>query len=182
GKDESLRDYIERFTREAIEVNGTNGKLKCYIFENGLRHDTKFKEKLGLKEPKDMQDLLSRAQCYINYEEKMLGERADKNNNPPKKEEKSKEDKKQRAQKGNYIGYSPLNTSRGQILQECINTVFADAGIRSPKAIKENSRKDKKRYCEFHKSSGHDTEDCIQLKDAIEGPIRQGRLNHYGRN
>ncbi|MCI61114.1 hypothetical protein A2U01_0082370, partial [Trifolium medium] len=47
------------FTREAIEVKGTNDKLKCYIFKNGLRHDIKFKEKLGLKEPNDMQDLLS---------------------------------------------------------------------------------------------------------------------------
>ncbi|CAJ2662298.1 unnamed protein product [Trifolium pratense] len=75
GKDESLRDYIERFTRKAIEVKGTNVKIKCYIFENGLRHDTKFKKKLGLKKSKDMQDLLSHAQRYINYEEKMLRER-----------------------------------------------------------------------------------------------------------
>jgi hypothetical protein len=30
GREESLRDYIERFTREAIEVKGTNEKLKCY--------------------------------------------------------------------------------------------------------------------------------------------------------
>ncbi|MCI46070.1 hypothetical protein A2U01_0067310, partial [Trifolium medium] len=67
GKEESLIDYIERFTREAIEIKGAHDKLKCYIFEKGLRNDTKFKEKLSLKEPRDMQDLLSRAQNYINY-------------------------------------------------------------------------------------------------------------------
>ncbi|MCI58465.1 hypothetical protein A2U01_0079720, partial [Trifolium medium] len=90
-------------TREAIEVKGTNDKLKCYIFENGLRHDTKFKEKLGLKEPKDMQDLLSRAQRYINYEEKLLGERAEKNKNPSKREGKSKESGGRKTHRGNYI-------------------------------------------------------------------------------
>ncbi|MCI45778.1 hypothetical protein A2U01_0067017, partial [Trifolium medium] len=55
GKEESLRDYIERFTREAIEIKGAHDMLKCYIFEKSLRNDTKFKEKLGLKEPRDMQ-------------------------------------------------------------------------------------------------------------------------------
>ncbi|MCI12847.1 hypothetical protein A2U01_0033954, partial [Trifolium medium] len=61
-KEESLRDYIERFIRKAIEIKGVHDMLKCYIFEKGLRNDTKYKEKLGLKEPRDMQDLLSRAQ------------------------------------------------------------------------------------------------------------------------
>ncbi|MCI23327.1 hypothetical protein A2U01_0044506, partial [Trifolium medium] len=136
GKDESLRNYIERFTREAIEVKGTNNKLKCYIFENGLRHDTKFKEKLGLKEPKDMQDLLSRAQCYINYEEKMLGERAEKNKNPLKREENSKEDKGRKTPRGNYIGYTPLNASRETILQECANAEFVEVGIRPSREIR----------------------------------------------
>ncbi|MCH81098.1 hypothetical protein A2U01_0001877 [Trifolium medium] len=96
---------IERFTKEANKVKGANDKLKCYIFENGLRHDTKFKEKLGLKEPKDMQDLLSHAQCYINYEEK------------------------------------------------------------------ERIR--------FHRIPGHDTEDCVQLKDVIEDLIKVGKLGRY---
>ncbi|MCI65513.1 hypothetical protein A2U01_0086771, partial [Trifolium medium] len=49
---------------------GAHDMLKCYIFEKGLRSDTQFKEILGLKEPQDMQDLLSCAQNYINYEEK----------------------------------------------------------------------------------------------------------------
>ncbi|MCI86474.1 hypothetical protein A2U01_0107755, partial [Trifolium medium] len=29
GKDETLRDYIERFTREEVEVNGVDDKFKC---------------------------------------------------------------------------------------------------------------------------------------------------------
>ncbi|MCI84368.1 hypothetical protein A2U01_0105646, partial [Trifolium medium] len=63
--------------------------LKCYIFEKGLRNDTKFKEKRSLKEPRDMQDLLSRAQNYINYEEKMLGEKPDKAKTQPRKDERA---------------------------------------------------------------------------------------------
>jgi hypothetical protein len=70
------------------------------------------KEKLGLKEPKDMHDLLFRAQCYINYEEKMLRERVDKNKNPPKKEDKGKEERGRKTPRGNYIGYTPCMVSQ----------------------------------------------------------------------
>jgi hypothetical protein len=51
--------------------------------------DTKL---LDLKEPQDMQDLLSRAQNYINYEENMMGEKAEKVNAPPGKNERAREE------------------------------------------------------------------------------------------
>jgi hypothetical protein len=55
--------------------------------------DTKFKEKLGIKEAREMQDLLSRAQNYINYEKQMLGEKAEKAKTPPIKDTKAREDR-----------------------------------------------------------------------------------------
>jgi hypothetical protein len=72
--------------------------LNCYIFKKGLRSDTKFKEKLGLKEPRDMHDLLSRAQGYINYEEKMAGEKEEKAKTPPplRKDERARENRNRR--------------------------------------------------------------------------------------
>ncbi|MCI10244.1 hypothetical protein A2U01_0031336 [Trifolium medium] len=61
GREETLRDYIERFTMEVVEVKGADDKLKCFIFEKGLRAAVMFKENPGLKEPQSMSDLLSRA-------------------------------------------------------------------------------------------------------------------------
>jgi hypothetical protein len=40
GKEKMSRDYIELFTRKAIEVKGAYDKSKCLIFEKGLRTDT----------------------------------------------------------------------------------------------------------------------------------------------
>ncbi|MCI13136.1 hypothetical protein A2U01_0034251, partial [Trifolium medium] len=77
--------------------------LKCNIFEKGLRSDTKFKEKLGLKEPRDIQDLLSRAQNYINYEEKMIRERPDKAKTQPRKDKRTKEERGRRIPRGGYL-------------------------------------------------------------------------------
>ncbi|MCI02903.1 hypothetical protein A2U01_0023937, partial [Trifolium medium] len=79
--------------------------------------------------------------------------------------------------RGGYPEYTPLNTSREKILHDCLNAEFADAGIRPPREIRENSRTDKSKFCRYHKSVGHDTEDCIQLKDAIEELIKMGKLN-----
>ncbi|MCH83581.1 hypothetical protein A2U01_0004407 [Trifolium medium] len=79
----------------------------------------------------------------------------------------------------NYIGYTPLNTPHETILQECANAEFAEAGIRPPREIRENPRTDTTKFCRFHRSAGHDTEDCIQLKDAIEDLIRIGKLSKY---
>ncbi|MCH81529.1 hypothetical protein A2U01_0002318 [Trifolium medium] len=179
GKEESLRDYIERFTREAIEVKGTNDKLKCYILEKGLKSNTKFKEKLGLKEPQNMHDLLSRAQSYINYKEKMLRDKTEKSKTLPKKDKRAREDRGHRGPGGGYPEYIPLNTTREKILQKCINAEFADAGIRPPREIKENPRTDRSKYCRFHRSARHETEDCVQLKDTIEDLIKRGKLNRY---
>lgn len=62
-----------------MEVQGAHDGLKCFIFESNLCDDCKFKEELGLRAAKDMNDLLMRAQPYINYEENKLVEEALKN-------------------------------------------------------------------------------------------------------
>jgi hypothetical protein len=51
-----------------------------------------------------MHDLLSCAQSYIKYEEKMLGDKT-----LPKKDERASEDRELRGPKGGYFEYAPLN-------------------------------------------------------------------------
>ena len=35
------------------------------------------------------------------------------------------------------------------------------------------------KYCKFHKDRGHDTLECFQLRDQIEGLIQEGYLQEY---
>ena len=41
---------------------------------------------------------------------------------------------------------------------------------------------DRRKYCRFHQGHGHNTEQCIQLKDEIEVLIRRGYLGKFWRN
>lgn len=41
-KKETLREYVKRFTRAGVEVQGAQDGLKCFIFESNLHDDYKF--------------------------------------------------------------------------------------------------------------------------------------------
>jgi hypothetical protein len=58
-----LQNMSELLTRDRPNfwlTMWTDVKLKCFIFEKGLRMDTMFKERLALKEPQNMSEPLTR--------------------------------------------------------------------------------------------------------------------------
>ncbi|GAU26664.1 hypothetical protein TSUD_314410 [Trifolium subterraneum] len=78
-----------------------------------------------------------------------------------------------------FTNYTPLLVPREIVLAECAASNFKNAGIRFPKSTPFKPGQDRSRYCAYHKSYGHLTEDCIQLKDAIKILIRNGKLKDY---
>ncbi|XP_074378132.1 uncharacterized protein LOC141719650 [Apium graveolens] len=51
--------------------------------------------------------------------------------------------------------------------------------FRKPEALSSWKSKDKKKYCEFHESSRHNTHECRQLKDEIKALIKEGYLGEW---
>ena len=41
------------------------------------------------------------------------------------------------------------------------------------------NKRNKNKYCRFHRNHGHDTDDCYDLKQQIENLIKQGKLRHF---
>jgi len=56
---------------------------------------------------------------------------------------------------------------------------FRVAGIKAPQSLKESSRTDKAKYCRYHRSQGHDTEECFQLREAIQDLIKNEKLGRF---
>ncbi|GAU34117.1 hypothetical protein TSUD_65960 [Trifolium subterraneum] len=81
--------------------------------------------------------------------------------------------------KSQFTYHTPLNAPRDRILSEISNAEFKSAGIRFPKQLPAKPNVDKKKFCRFHKSYGHVTDDCVHLKDAIEILIQKGYARQY---
>ncbi|GFY84700.1 hypothetical protein Acr_03g0014740 [Actinidia rufa] len=69
-----------------------------------------------------------------------------------------------------------LNTPVAQVLSEIKHEKF----IKWPGKIKTDPQKrNRNKYCEFHRDHGHNTEDCFQLREQIADLIKRGYLRKY---
>ena len=50
--------------------------------------------------------------------------------------------------------------------------------FKAPKPIHNKRNQDPNKYCEFHKDTGHNTDNCISLKLEIEVALRYDELSH----
>jgi len=83
GKSEPLRDYIERFNKEAVQVRGAEDSMKQYLITKGLREGTYVKKAIRLDRPRTLNEFLAIAKIYITYEDELYAD----NLNKPRKEE-----------------------------------------------------------------------------------------------
>ncbi|GAU38058.1 hypothetical protein TSUD_146160 [Trifolium subterraneum] len=114
--------YIERFNKEAVEVDATD-KMKLYLLEDGLREGTKFQEAVGIVEMATLDEFFELAQRYIKWEEKQKASEVRR----PKMDGKVREAKPPKSQ---FIYYTPLNAPRANYLAEISSAEFKSAGIR----------------------------------------------------
>ncbi|XP_030924206.1 uncharacterized protein LOC115951026 [Quercus lobata] len=55
-----------------------------------------------------------------------------------------------------------------------------DPSLKWPEKMKgDPNKRNKNKYCRFHRDHGHDTDECFDLKQQIENLIRQGKLKHF---
>ncbi|KAL8146473.1 hypothetical protein AgCh_004271 [Apium graveolens] len=191
GAKESLRDYLNRFTKEALKVPDVDDKVAMIALQQGTR-DEFFKMSLAKRPPESMLQLQERAGKYIKVEESMM--KTIVSNEPtggkkrktdleyiakdkyPRTEQNPDSTPKKGGPGQKFTEYAKLNAPRSQILME----IEKDRDIRWPKPLKADPAKlDKSKYCRFHKDVSHDTDECRQLKDEIDFLIRKGRLNKY---
>ncbi|KAK1374856.1 hypothetical protein POM88_031049 [Heracleum sosnowskyi] len=70
GQNEALRDYINRFTREALKVPDLEDRVAMIALQQGTTDDH-FKRSLAKHPPESMLKLQDRAENYIKVEESM---------------------------------------------------------------------------------------------------------------
>ncbi|XP_030969721.1 uncharacterized protein LOC115989997 [Quercus lobata] len=176
GENESLRSFITRFNREALSVDEVDDKLLLAAFHNGINSDL-FIHKLYEKEPQTMAELVHSTQNFMNAEDAIIAKkrkRAERmeahpvrhSEQAPRPKKGRTEDRKERDGRktgplGRSQNYTPLNAPLNQVLMQ----IKDDPSLKWPEKMKgDPNKRNKNKYCRFHRDHGHDTDECYDLK------------------
>ncbi|XP_073133898.1 uncharacterized protein [Henckelia pumila] len=150
--------------------------LLISAFMQGL--DTKDFLKSLIKRPLDTyEELLARAEKYVNMEEIQVSRAAVKRERPknPKSNRVPSNNSGIRqpfrpALLGEFTSFTPLRMSKVRALQICDDRKLTQ---RPPWIEKGPRNRESNKYCHFHNEYGHTTENCRQLDKEIERIIQQ---------
>ncbi|XP_072061935.1 uncharacterized protein [Arachis hypogaea] len=186
---EPTRKYLDRFNDECLEIDGLTDSVASLCLTNGLSNED-FRKHLTTKPVWTMQEIQCVAKEYINDEEVSRVVAANKRQptynqsrhfearERPKEHAKDggpSKPSKPFPRVGKFTNYTPIAASITEVYQQ-----IAEKGILSkPRPLKDRTGENKNLYCEYHKGYGHKTQDCFDLKDALEQAIRDGKLADF---
>ncbi|XP_058106435.1 uncharacterized protein LOC131249673 [Magnolia sinica] len=159
-EDELLKDYIIRFNEKAIQVDDYSDQiaLAVMIFEE-LFSSRKATWSIDIS-AKDIKRKEEREPPTVN-------------NKKRRDDESNRGSHPNRRSKSRFHSYTPLNTTAEQVFMEvCDKRIMK----RSSRMKADADKRDKRKYCQFHRDHGHTTTECFDLNKEIEYLIRSGHL------
>uniref|UniRef100_A0A2N9GAF3 Reverse transcriptase n=1 Tax=Fagus sylvatica TaxID=28930 RepID=A0A2N9GAF3_FAGSY len=166
---ESLRSYVQRFNKEAVQIDESNEYVAFIAFNAGLRKGD-FLFQLCKDPPKSMSELMYEAQKFINAEDAFEPWDEFPGRKRKESEDRRFESSRSRSSKQEYPKVERKN-------------IQDDPEIKWPgKLCSDPTKRSKDLYCRFHRDHGHTTEDCYALKQQIKALIRQGKLGKFAYN
>ncbi|XP_015941655.1 uncharacterized protein LOC107467132 [Arachis duranensis] len=169
GPQESLKDYITRFTKIAMRIPDLHPEVHLHAIKSGLRPG-KFQETIVVSKPRTLAEFREKAKGQIDVEELWQARKAEKSAVPAKQ--------KSQPRPRTMISPGTFNTKRDDIIKEILNSKL----IKPPRkagAYPESKTVDKSKYCTFHQKHGHTTDECVIAKDLLERLARQGHLDKF---
>ncbi|XP_021629561.1 uncharacterized protein LOC110627519 [Manihot esculenta] len=200
---ESLREYVARFNTEALQIPELDEGRAVEAMQKGTT-SPEFFGSLCRKPPTSLAELMKRAEKYIRQDDalttsRFAGETTDRRKAQEERRLDRHErriDKHERRSNRGPEAYrqpwnrreqrpplprvpeviTPLNTSRTEVLVAVQDKEF----LQWPKPMKvEANRRNPDKYCQYHRTHGHDTNDCYQLINEIERLIKRGHLRNF---
>ncbi|XP_077228277.1 uncharacterized protein LOC143861229 [Tasmannia lanceolata] len=183
---EPLKTFVSRFNREALQVPNLDPSAATNALLAGARSND-FRRAVARRNPLSLADLMAGAEEYISVEEtltaldsnrKRAADDMNRDKHPAKPRRDDKVVRRDKSPQRREENFTPLNTSRRHILAAISREEF----IKWPTPmISKGNKRDKSKYCRFHRDHGHDTDNCWQLKEEIEQLISRGYLKKYVR-
>ncbi|XP_057755278.1 uncharacterized protein LOC130974407 [Arachis stenosperma] len=175
---EPTKKFLDRFNDECLEIDGLTDSVASLCLTNGLLNED-FRKHLTTKPVWTMQEIQRVAKEYINDEEvnQVVATNKRQLANPPARQapqvDRYREtprdgilakQPKQPPRVGRFTDYTPLTAPIVEVYQQ-----IADKGnLSRRRPLKERTGCNKSLYYDYHKGFGHKTQDCFDLKDALE--------------
>ncbi|XP_077252503.1 uncharacterized protein LOC143891885 [Tasmannia lanceolata] len=176
---EPLKAFVSRFNREALQVPTLDPSAAANALLVGTKSND-FQRSVARQNPHSLADLMAGAEEYISVEETLAALDSNRRitfeeKNPTKQCRDDRASRRERTPQRREENYTPLNASRRHILAAIKGEEF----VRWPtRMISKGNKRDKSKYCRFHKDHGHDTDECWHLKEQIELLINRGYLEN----
>ncbi|GMN22284.1 hypothetical protein TIFTF001_043490 [Ficus carica] len=196
GETEALKKYLERFDRAVVQVESCTDETLMQAFREGIK-DPRLVWTLAYDRPPTFAQLRGIAWRHAEADEYVRGRglaSGEHSRLPGRKSENNQADHGRpdkgkavvmdnsgsnpspRTPAGRFQQYTPLVTTIEHVLKQ----VTGRGLLRDPPPLRaDRARRNQNKYCNFHKDVGHDTKDCIQLRDQIELLIRDGHLREF---
>ncbi|XP_074346642.1 uncharacterized protein LOC141685441 [Apium graveolens] len=163
---ESLTSYFKRFNAESTLVRGATGETLKILLIAGLRVGTDFWKCLLGKDPVLLADVLAQEESFKAIEQSL---------DEIKKNDSAHNSKGRAKRRDRYVSLDYQRNARSPNRVNTLNT----RREWSPPSNYERRSRDKKKYCDYHESTDHDTHECRHLKDEIEELIKAGYLGEW---
>ncbi|XP_025674464.1 uncharacterized protein [Arachis hypogaea] len=175
GQNESLKDYITRFSKVAISIPNLHPEVYLHAIKSGLWPE-KFQETIAVAKPKTLAEFRKKVKGQIDIEELRQARKSEKTHF--KDDDKVPNSKKNFKLTPRFDSYMQFNTKHKDIIKKIPNSKL----IKPPRkagTYQDAKNVDKSKYCAFYQKHGHTTDDCVVAKDLLERLARQGHLDKY---
>jgi hypothetical protein len=202
GDNEPILDFLRRFNRETMEIKGVTEGMRVSGYMHAIRNKQLI-EQLNRVVPRTMKEAEERSRDFVRGKEAAAlvddYRRRDTRVTLPRQREPHNQGWSGPV-KGRSEWYGEERRSKPRVPydvpREEVKRVFT-ALIKTPCEILATEDVAKKfspptpgknltgptdRYCEYHQGTGHNTNDCFQLKRKIEAAVQSGELAHLVRN
>ncbi|XP_057761927.1 uncharacterized protein LOC130982084 [Arachis stenosperma] len=119
GQNESLKDYMTRFTKVAINIPDLHPEVHLHAIKSGFRPG-KFQETIAIAKPKTLAEFREKAKGQIDIEELRQARKSDKTSY--RDDDKTPTSKKGFKLTPRFDSYTQFNTKREDIIKEILNS------------------------------------------------------------
>ncbi|KAM0025726.1 putative retrotransposon gag domain, aspartic peptidase domain superfamily [Helianthus debilis subsp. tardiflorus] len=192
GHNESLRDYITKFSKESLDIPNLDMATTVEAFKMGLLRDSLFYDDLVMTPCRNLDEVRTRALRFIRLEddkriqERQVGSSKQEKQGSSFKSNKFKSYNRTDNQNVHAVDQEEDDEDYPPISEYCFSVDSHELILAMPnlggkarwprKNDKPTGAKDKSKWCAYHEDFGHLTEECIALRKEIGYLLSKGHL------